>query len=88
MFDQHMICEDTMANVAENGAAIGFSFGARLPYYRGLGLSMGAANLLGGYLGARTAIARGNTFVRKVFLLVVAALALKLAYDIIRGALS
>ena len=40
MFDQHMICEDTVANVAENGAAIGFSFGARLPYYRGLGLSM------------------------------------------------
>ena len=45
---------------------------------------MGAANLLGGYLGARTAIARGNGFVRRVFLVVVAALALKLAYDTVR----
>ena len=42
---------------------------------------MGAANLVGGYLGARTAISKGNAFVRRVFLLVVGALALKLAYD-------
>ena len=34
---------------------------------------MGAANLIGGYLGARTAISRGNAFVRKVFLIVLAA---------------
>jgi hypothetical protein len=29
---------------------------------------MGAANLLGGFLGARTAIRHGNLFVRQVFL--------------------
>ena len=46
-----------------------------------LGLLMGAANLVGGFLGARTAITRGNSFVRKVFLFVVAALVVKLAYD-------
>lgn len=40
MFDQYMICEDGFQNVNENGAVIGFQFGARLPYYRGLGLSM------------------------------------------------
>ena len=49
-----------------------------------LGLMMGAANLVGGFLGARTAINKGNSFVRKVFLVVVAALALRLAYDTVR----
>lgn len=48
-----------------------------------LGLLMGAANLVGGFLGARTAINRGNSFVRKVFLVVVSALVVKLAYDTI-----
>jgi uncharacterized protein len=47
-----------------------------------LGLMMGAANLIGGYLGARTAISRGNAFVRKVFLIVLAGLIIKLGYDV------
>jgi uncharacterized membrane protein YfcA len=46
-----------------------------------LGLGMGAANLLGGLLGARMALRGGNAFVRRVFLLVIVALALKLGYD-------
>lgn len=40
MFDKYMICEDTVRNVIEDGRVAGFQFGARLPYYRGLGLSM------------------------------------------------
>ena len=40
MFDKHMICEEDFVNVFEGKKAIGFSFLARLPYYRGLGLSM------------------------------------------------
>lgn len=36
-----------------------------------VGLLMGVANLLGGYLGARTAVRRGSGFVRVVFLVVV-----------------
>lgn len=40
MFDKHMICVDTVQNVVDGGKTIGFSFRARLPYYRGLGLSM------------------------------------------------
>jgi hypothetical protein len=40
MFDKYMICEDSLRNVSENGEVVGFQFGARLPYYRGLGLSM------------------------------------------------
>ena len=40
MFDRYMICEDTARNVTTDGRVSGFAFGARLPYYRGLGLSM------------------------------------------------
>ena len=40
--------------------------------YWGLGLLLGAANMLGGYLGARTATARGSRFIRVAFLVVVA----------------
>jgi len=35
MFDRYIVVEDTLKNVSE-----GVQFGARLPYYRGLGLSM------------------------------------------------
>ena len=40
MFDKYMICEEGFQNVVKNGVVTGFQFGARLPYYRGLGLSM------------------------------------------------
>jgi len=40
MFDRYMICEDTARNVSKDGKVIGFEFGARIAYYRGLGLSM------------------------------------------------
>ena len=38
-----------------------------------VGLVMAAANLVGGYVGARTAVARGSGFVRVVFVLIVSA---------------
>ena len=47
----------------------------------GLGLALGAANTLGGYLGARLAIDRGARFVRLAFLIVSAALIVKLSWD-------
>jgi uncharacterized membrane protein YfcA len=43
-----------------------------------VGLLMGAANLLGGWLGARTAVRRGSRFVRIFFLLVVAAFVVRI----------
>lgn len=46
---------------------------------------MAVCNLAGGFLGARTAIARGSRFVRVVFLIVVVALVLRLGYDITAG---
>ncbi|GGO63832.1 UPF0721 transmembrane protein [Microbacterium nanhaiense] len=48
-----------------------------------LGLIVGAANLIGGYIGARTALSRGNRFVRIVFIVVIAALIVKLTYDLL-----
>ena len=49
-----------------------------------LGLMVGAANIAGAYLGARTAVARGSGFVRVVFLGVVAVLVVKLGVDLWR----
>ena len=40
MFDKHMICTDGFRNVLRDGRPVGYSLQARLPYYRGLGLSM------------------------------------------------
>jgi uncharacterized protein len=71
-----------IANLVTNLSAI-VVFGLSGSVLWGLGLIMGAANLIGGYLGARTAISRGNAFVRKVFLIVLSGLIIKLAYDVV-----
>ena len=43
-----------------------------------VGLMMGACNLVGGYLGARTAVARGSRFVRLFFIAVVSAFVVRI----------
>ncbi len=40
MFDRYIICENGFRNVASAGEIVGFQLRTRLPYYRGLGLSM------------------------------------------------
>jgi hypothetical protein len=40
MFEKYMICEQDFRNVIEDERITGFQFKARLPYYRGLGISM------------------------------------------------
>ncbi|MFX0557795.1 C-glycoside deglycosidase beta subunit domain-containing protein [Maribacter sp. CXY002] len=40
MFEKYMIVEDNLKNVVDEGKVSGFQFGARLPYYRGVSLSM------------------------------------------------
>ena len=72
-----------IANLVTNLSAIAI-FSAHGAILWQLGLLMGAANLVGGFLGARTAISKGNAFVRKVFLVVVALLIVRLAYDVVR----
>jgi uncharacterized membrane protein YfcA len=73
-----------MVNAATNLGALLVFVPAGAPLWR-IGLTMGAANLAGAYLGARTAVARGSGFVRAVFLLVVAALVLRLGADVVAG---
>ncbi len=48
----------------------------------GLGAAMAASNLCGSQVGARLAVRRGSAWVRRVFVVVVGALVLKLAYDL------
>jgi hypothetical protein len=40
MFEKYMIVENDAENIVENGNVTGFKFGARLPYYRGIALSL------------------------------------------------
>ncbi|WP_448070763.1 TSUP family transporter [Georgenia yuyongxinii] len=46
-----------------------------------LGLIVGAANLVGAYIGARMAVAHGSGFVRVIFVVVVSALILRLGWQ-------
>lgn len=73
-----------IVNVATNLGALAVFVPQGAPVYS-LGLAMGAANMLGGYVGARTAMVRGSRFVRVVFLVVVGALVLRLGSDVLAG---
>lgn len=71
-----------IANVATNlGALVVFIPGGHVMW--GVGAVMAVGNVAGGYAGARTAVALGSTFVRAVFLIVVAAFILRLGYTLI-----
>lgn len=48
----------------------------------GVGFTMGVANLVGGYLGARVAVARGAAFVRVFFLVVVSAFIVRIGGEV------
>lgn len=69
-------------NVATNLAAIGF-FAFNVEILWQVAAVMAACNLTGALLGSRLALRHGATFVRKVFLVVVAALIGKLAFDLL-----
>jgi uncharacterized membrane protein YfcA len=71
-----------MANWATNVAAL-LVFVPQGAVLWKIGLVMGGCNLLGGYLGARTAVAQGVGFVRVVFIVVVSAFIVKIGYDVL-----
>ena len=73
-----------IANVATNLGALVVFVPQGVVLWR-LGLLMGVANVVGGYVGARTAVARGAAFVRIVFIVVSSALVLRLGYDVVTG---
>jgi uncharacterized membrane protein YfcA len=71
-----------IANVATNLAAlIVFIPGGAVMWK--VGLLMGLGNLAGGYLGARTAVARGSGFIRVVLLVVLTAFIVKIGLDVV-----
>jgi uncharacterized membrane protein YfcA len=73
-----------MANWATNVAALCVFVPQGAVLWK-IGLVMGACNLLGGYVGARTAVAKGAGFVRIVFVVVVGAFILKIGSDVLGG---
>ena len=73
-----------MANWATNVAALCVFIPQGAVMWK-VGLVMGGCNLVGGYLGARTAVARGGGFVRVFFVLVVSAFTLKIGSDVVGG---
>lgn len=66
-----------LANWATNAAAL-CVFVPHGAVLWGVGLTMAACNLAGGYLGARTAVARGTRFVRIFFIVVVSAFVVRI----------
>ena len=71
-----------IANVATNLAALAIFIPAGAVMWK-VGLLMGLGNLAGGYVGARTAVARGGRFIRIVFVIVVGAFIVKIGLDMI-----
>jgi uncharacterized membrane protein YfcA len=68
-------------NLATNlGSIVFFSISGKIIY--SIALPMAACNALGGWLGARLAILRGNAFIRIFFLVVVCATIIRFAYDV------
>ncbi len=71
-----------MANWATNVAALCVFVPQGAVLWQ-VGLVLGAANLVGGYVGARTAVARGARFVRVFFILVVSAFVVTIGSDVL-----
>nr|WP_246316367.1 TSUP family transporter [Kineococcus aurantiacus] len=70
-----------IVNLATNLGALLF-FAPHGAVLWGLGLLLGLANTSGSYLGSRMAISSGTGFIRTVFLVVVAALVVKVGHDV------
>ncbi len=70
-----------LVNLGTNGAAL-IIFGITGSVFWLIGKLMAASNVFGAFLGARTALARGSSFVRIVFLSVVAILIVRLIWEV------
>ena len=71
-----------MANWATNLAALCVFVPQGAVLWK-VGLVMGAANLIGGYVGARTAVAQGAGFVRVFFMVVVSAFIVRIGGEVL-----
>ncbi|MBG6083809.1 sulfite exporter TauE/SafE family protein [Zhihengliuella flava] len=71
-----------LVNMATNLGALAFFLPSGHLLW-GLGLVLGLANMVGGYVGARMAISKGSKFIRVIFLIVVTVLIARLGYDVV-----
>lgn len=71
-----------LANWATNVASLVIFIPQGAVMWR-IGLLMGLANLVGGYMGARVAVAKGATFVRVFFVVVVSAFIIRIGGDVL-----
>ena len=71
-----------IANWATNVAAL-LVFAAQGAVVWKVGLVVGVCNLVGSYVGARTAVARGSRFVRVFFIVVVSAFIVRIGWDVL-----
>lgn len=76
----HASAAAKLLNVATNGAALAL-FAAKGHVWWSIALAMAAANVAGSLVGTRLALQHGTGFVRRVFVVVVAALICKTGWD-------
>ncbi|MFY7900340.1 MAG: sulfite exporter TauE/SafE family protein, partial [Chitinophagaceae bacterium] len=77
----HASAKAKMVNLATNfGSIILFMLKGKIVW--SIALPMAASNALGGMLGAKFAIKKGNKFIRIFFLFIVTATLLRFAYDV------
>jgi uncharacterized membrane protein YfcA len=83
----HASAASKLVNVSTNlGALIMFMISNDVLWR--FAVPMAIANAVGGIVGARFAILKGNTFIRRLFILIVACLLLKTGFDAVRMAVS
>lgn len=79
----HASAQAKLVNLATNlGSIVLFSREGKIIW--SVALPMAACNALGGMLGAKLALSKGNRFVRTVFLIVVTGTLLRFAWDVFR----
>ena len=77
----HASAQAKLVNLATNlGSIVLFSFKGKILW--SAALPMALCNALGGILGARLAISRGNRFIRLFFLLIIMATLLRFAWEV------
>jgi len=80
----HASAAAKLVNVSTNlGALILFVIAGDVLWRFAIPMAM--ANAIGGIVGARFAILRGNQFIRRLFIFIVVCLLLKTGYDAVRG---
>ncbi len=80
----HATATTKIVNLATNVGALLFFIPQGFVEWR-LGILIGVANMVGGYIGARTAVRLGSRFVRVILIVVVTALVAKLGWQVIHG---